>query len=332
MNEVSVRARSLGLMSTAVLAALALAGCSPAGDADTEASPTGAPADLCDAAAPTGDAVEAVDVSGDAGEPSEASFKAPLEFDEPQRLVLDEGEGDPVASGDYLQYAMTAYDAVTGDEIGQLGYGEGELLPSLVSPEALGQFVGCENIGSRLVLALPGTTAQDGTQSNGQIYVFDMLGTTPTAAWGEDQEPKAGMPTVELAKDGAPTVTIPEGAKAPETTELETLKAGDGATVGEGDGVLVQYTGVKLSDGSVFDSSWDRGTPAQFQTTGVVEGFKKALEGQKVGSQVLAVIPPAEGYGASEGHELQKETLVFVVDILATQHIEAAAATDVPAH
>ncbi|MDN3311468.1 FKBP-type peptidyl-prolyl cis-trans isomerase [Microbacterium oryzae] len=319
-------------MSTAVLAALALAGCSPAGDADTEASPSAAPADLCDAAAPTGDAVESVTVEGEVGEPATASFEAPLEFDESQRIVLEEGDGDPVASGDYLQYAMTAYDAVTGDEIGQIGYEEAELLPSLVSPEALGQFVGCENIGSRLVLALPGTTAADGTVSNGQIYVFDMLGTTPTAAWGEEQEPTAGLPTVELAEDGAPTITIPEGAEAPETTELSTLKAGDGATVDEGDAVLVQYTGVKLSDGSVFDSSWESGTPAQFQTTGVVEGFKKALEGQKVGSQVLAVIPPVEGYGEGEINDtdLVGETLVFVVDILATQHV-AAAATETPA-
>lgn len=330
MNEVSVRARSLGLMSTAVVAALALAGCAPSGEAEPEASPTGTPADLCAAAAPTGEAVESVTVDGELGEPSTATFEEPIEVPEAQRLVLEEGDGEPVQSGDYLNYALTAYDAVSGEKVGELGYNEGELLPALVSPESLGQFTGCENVGSRLVLALPSGTDQAGTATNAQIYVFDLLSVTPTAAWGEEQEPTEGMPTVELAEDGAPTVTIPEGAEAPETTELSTLKAGDGATVEAGDMVLVQYTGVKLSDGSVFDSSWDRGTPAQFETTGVVTGFKKALEGQKVGSQVLAVIPPAEGYGASEGNELQEETLVFVVDILATQH-PAPAAEEAPA-
>ena len=65
-----------------------------------------------------------------------------------------------------------------------------------------------------------------------------------------------------------------------------------------GDTVLVHYTGVKWSDGTVFDSSWERGAPASFATTGVVEGFKQALEGQTVGSQVLVVIPPEFGYGA----------------------------------
>lgn len=75
------------------------------------------------------------------------------------------------------------------------------------------------------------------------------------------------------------------------------LKQGDGPTVASGDFVIVQYRGVTWADGKEFDSSWKRGAPAQFQTTGVVTGFKKALEGQKVGSQVLVVIPPAEGYG-----------------------------------
>ena len=98
----------------------------------------------------------------------------------------------------------------------------------------------------------------------------------------------------------------------------------DGAVVASGDEVLVNYAGVKWSDGSEFDASWNGGAPISFPTTGVVEGFKQALEGHKVGSQVLVVVPPAFGYGPSEGHELQKETLVFVVDILAKQTPTAA--------
>ncbi|WP_292813075.1 FKBP-type peptidyl-prolyl cis-trans isomerase [Microbacterium sp.] len=149
-----------------------------------------------------------------------------------------------------------------------------------------------------------------------------MIGVTPTAAWGEEQEPVDGMPTVEIGEDGEPSITVPEG-DAPTDVQLEVLKQGDGAIVEAGDNVLVQYTGVAWSDGSVFDSSWERGAPASFSTSGVVDGFRQALEGQAVGSQVVVVIPPEFGYGASEGHELQDETLVFVVDILATQHLAA---------
>jgi FKBP-type peptidyl-prolyl cis-trans isomerase len=100
------------------------------------------------------------------------------------------------------------------------------------------------------------------------------------------------------------------------------LKKGDGATVQSGDTVLVQYTGVRWSNGETFDSTWDKGgVPTPFATTGVVTGFQKALEGQTVGSQVEVVMTPADGYGEGEINEndLTGETLVFVLDILGTQ-------------
>ncbi|MEK8228164.1 FKBP-type peptidyl-prolyl cis-trans isomerase [Oerskovia sp. M15] len=80
--------------------------------------------------------------------------------------------------------------------------------------------------------------------------------------------------------------------------------------------IIAHYAGYKL-DGEQFEASWDAGTPATFPLTGVIAGWTQGLAGQTVGSQVLLVIPPSLGYGASEGHELQNETLVFVVDILA---------------
>ncbi|WP_323825705.1 FKBP-type peptidyl-prolyl cis-trans isomerase, partial [Pseudomonas aeruginosa] len=64
-----------------------------------------------------------------------------------------------------------------------------------------------------------------------------------------------------------------------------------------GDQVIVQYTGALYDGGTVFDSSWTNGAPAEFATTGVVPGFRKALEGQTVGSQVLVVMPASDGYG-----------------------------------
>lgn len=99
------------------------------------------------------------------------------------------------------------------------------------------------------------------------------------------------------------------------------LKQGDGAEVADGDTVTVQYQGVNWRTGKVFDQSWTRGAPSQFATNQVIKGFTKALVGQKVGSQVIAVIPPDMGYGAagSESAGIKgTDTLVFVVDILAT--------------
>jgi hypothetical protein len=317
-----VRARMSATLSLAAIAALALAGCSGTSTPDDASTPSAsAGADLCAAAAPSGAASDGVTVEGDEGTAPTVTFTSPLEISEVERTVVSEGDGDAVQDGDLISYALSAYDASTGEQLGTLGYAEGELLPQpLTADSVLGSFFGCATVGSRVVTTLPATDSNP----SAAVYVLDLLDVTPLQAWGEDQEPAEGLPTVELGDDGAPTITIPEG-DAPTDLQLETLKLGDGPVVQPGDTVLVQYRGVKWSDGEEFDSTWSKGgQPTSFATTGVVDGFRQALEGQTVGSQVLVVIPPALGYGSSEGNELQNETLVFVVDILATQHAAAA--------
>lgn len=314
-----MRIRPLAALSTVALATILLAGCS-GGSGESPAPTDSAAADLCSAAAPSGAASEAVTVEGEVGAESTATFDFPLEVTELQRTEVVEGEGDPVEAGEFVQYALTAFSAETGEKLGSVGYTEAEILPQQISADnPLGQVIGCAAPGSRFTAAFPATDT-----NAGEVYVFDFLKTVPTAAWGEEQEPVEGMPTVELAESGEPTITLP-GGDAPTEVELEALKLGDGAVVESGDTVLVQYTGVKWSDGTVFDSSWKSGAPASFQTTGVVPGFQQALEGQAVGSQMLVVIPPAAGYGEGEINEsdLVGETLVFVVDILATQRATA---------
>mgnify|MGYP001038557600 CR=1 FL=1 len=311
-----MRIRPLAALSALALSAIVLAGCSGSGTPDASASGSAA---LCDAAAPSGAASDSVGVEGEVGTVSTATFTPGLEVEELERSVLDEGDGDALKDGDYVQYALSAFSADTGERLGDVGYVDGELLPQPVtSDQSIGQILGCATVGSRLALTFPASQDQSGADVAAQVYIVDVLGVTPLAAWGAEQAPVDGFPTVELADNGAPTITLPEG-DAPTAVEIEVLKKGDGATVNSGDTVLVQYTGVKWSDGAVFDSSWDRGAPASFTTTGVVDGFRQALEGQTVGSQVVVVIPPEFGYGAVEGNELQNETLVFVVDILATQ-------------
>lgn len=317
-----MRIRPLASLSLVAAAAFVLAGCSAGGSPSPETSSSesaAAATDLCAAAAPSGAASESVTVSGDAGAAPTLSFTSPLEVTEAERTVVTEGTGDAIASGDLISYAFTAYNADTGEQLGTLGYAEGEVAPAQITPEsALGAFFGCATTGSRIVVTLPASDTNPAA-----VYALDLLSVVPSAAWGEPQAPVEGLPTVELDADGAPTITIPEGVEAPTDVQLETLKLGDGAVVQPGDTVLVQYRGVKWSDGTEFDSSWSRGAPASFPTTGVVDGFRQALENQTVGSQVLVVIPPAFGYGADETSELKDETLVFVVDILGVQHAAA---------
>ena len=173
-----------------------------------------------------------------------------------------------------------------------------------------------------MAFTFPGQTAQDGTTVASQVYVLDFFDRAETQAWGEPQDAPDGFPDVQLGEDGEPTVTIPDGLEVPKETEVATLLKGDGETVTEGDTVFLQYKGVKASDGEEFDSSWSRGAPTALPAAAgsVIEGFAKAMIGQEVGSQVIAVIPKAEAYGTAEGHELQDEDLIFVVDILGTMH------------
>jgi peptidylprolyl isomerase len=102
---------------------------------------------------------------------------------------------------------------------------------------------------------------------------------------------------------------------------VQPLIKGAGPVVQAGQTITVHYTGAIWATGKTFDSSWDSGTPAEFSigTGEVISGWDEGLVGQTVGSQVLLVVPPDKGYGAtgsSDGTISGTDTLVFVVDIL----------------
>jgi hypothetical protein len=314
-----VRIRPLAALSTVALATILLAGCTGA-TPEAEPSPSSSAAsDLCSVAAPEGDVVDAVTVTGEVGESAAAEFATPLEVSSAERTVAIEGDGAAIGDGDYVSYAVAVFDAATGETLQEAGFGDA---PLPAEPIALGsgadQFFGCATEGSRIVMAVP--PAQEG---GAQVFVIDVLGVTPAAEWCAPQEPGESFPSVEWSADAAPTVTIP-ATDPPAEVQLEVLNEGDGDVVQPGDSVTVDYTGVKWSDGTTFDSSWERGEPATFATTGVVAGFKSALEGQKVGSTVVVSMPPVCGYGeaGTSQHELAGETLVFVVDIVETARPE----------
>ena len=316
-----MRNRPLIALSTIAAATLLLAGCAGAEKEEPDAGETNN-GDLCSSAVDTGAASEGVTVEGDFGTVSTATFELGQQVEEAQRTVLTEGDGDKIADGDYVSYALSAFDGESGERLGDAGYAEGELLHAELTADApLGQLIGCASVGSRLSVVFP--TTEDAAA---QFYVLDVLDVVPTAAWGEEQEPTAGMPTVSLAEDGTPSIESPD-AEAPSDRQISVLKQGDGAAVEAGDTTLLQYHGVSWADGETFDSSWANGAPIKIDGNTYVEGFVEALEGQKVGSQVLVVIPPALAYGeeGESDHELAGQTLVFVIDILATLHPAAAA-------
>lgn len=103
-------------------------------------------------------------------------------------------------------------------------------------------------------------------------------------------------------------------------TQVHTLHAGDGPVVPATARVSVCYMGVNGRDGSVFDSSYQRGAPVDFSLTGVVPGFQKAIAGQKVGSTVGVAMTSADGYpdGQPSAGIRPGDSLVFAIKILST--------------
>ena len=99
-------------------------------------------------------------------------------------------------------------------------------------------------------------------------------------------------------------------------TVLESGPAG-GESPTTSDSVLAHYHGT-LSDGTVFDSSVDRGEPMQFGLSQVISGWTEALQLMKVGDKWRLYIPPAMAYGeASPTPDIPPNSaLIFDVELL----------------
>lgn len=103
----------------------------------------------------------------------------------------------------------------------------------------------------------------------------------------------------------------------PSGLQYEVLTEGDGPIPTATDSVEVHYTG-KLIDGTVFDSSVERGTPATFGVTQVIPGWVEALQLMKAGSKWRLFIPSQLAYGPQGAGGIigPNSTLIFDVELL----------------
>lgn len=99
--------------------------------------------------------------------------------------------------------------------------------------------------------------------------------------------------------------------------QYKVLKKGDGKAPTKSDTVRVHYHGT-LPDGTVFDSSKDRGEPIEFPVTGVIKGWTEALLKMKVGDKWMLYIPSDLAYGPQQrSQEIgPNQALVFEVELL----------------
>jgi FKBP-type peptidyl-prolyl cis-trans isomerase len=190
-----------------------------------------------------------------------------------------------------------------------------------------------KKMGSRVLAVLPpkygygssGNSQVGVTGSDTLVFVVDLIKTyakTASASGTHVSNGGGSLPTVTSVAGQAPKVTIPT-SKPPSNLVVTTLIKGSGPPVAKGQEVVAQYVGVNWRTKAVFDSSWTSGAPFGFQIDAspaqIIPGWDTGLLGVPVGSRVLLVVPPKDGYGKSGESSAGikgTDTLVFVVDIL----------------
>lgn len=121
---------------------------------------------------------------------------------------------------------------------------------------------------------------------------------------------KAGKAFLEANKSKPGVVTTASGL------QYTVIKEGTGAKPTSSSVVKIHYTG-KLVNGTVFDSSIERGQPVEFPVGGVIPGFSEALSLMSVGAKYMVYIPQELGYGMQAAGPIPPgSTLMFEIELL----------------
>jgi peptidylprolyl isomerase len=277
-----------------------------------------------------------VTVNGSGDQKPTLKFAKPFAAAATAHRVVAAGSGDKLAKGAKITFDYVVVDGRTGTELGT-SFGAAPIatvLDTKQTAKGLVKSLVGSSVGSRVLIAVAPSEglaanalsrgAKNVKKDDTLLFVVDVksVRTPLKRAAGDAVTPADGLPTVTLnATTGKPSISVPSSATAPSQLVVQPLIKGTGATVASGQNITVHYTGVIWGSGKQFDSSWDRGTPADFQIGAgkVIPGWDTGLVGQTVGSQVLLVVPPDQGYGTngnSQAGITGTDTLVFVVDIL----------------
>ncbi|CAN5186438.1 FKBP-type peptidyl-prolyl cis-trans isomerase [soil metagenome] len=273
-----------------------------------------------------------VTAKGTFGDDPKAEFPTPLVSKKAQLSVATSGDGAAITSADGIDVTISIYVGKTGEALPtQSGPITGVKLRLFVAGGTFPftEALTCATEGSRVVT----------TGTAKELFGPDALGIDPTETLvvvsdvqdrflgkpdGADQVPQAGYPSVSLAPNGQAGLTF-GSSDVPDGLGAIALKQGDGATVKKGDSVIANVTGVIWGGTSTFDSTWDNKAPRTVTAAdldadgvGLVPGLAKAVIGQKVGSQLLVVVSPEDGFGTSTlpAGVTATDTLVYVFDIL----------------
>ncbi len=274
-----------------------------------------------------------ISVSGPTASKPTVDVSAPLYTKTTQFADVVRGDGTVPISSDKQMVVLDValVSATTGQPLVSTAY-NGDQSQAIPLDRWAQQFpaftdaLHCATAGTRVAIAIaPGGVEASSAQSLGLakndalVAVVDVRRVYLGAANGSLVYNSGwGMPAVVRAAGGRPGVIVPAGA-APQDLKIWTLKRGSGEKVTGDKPVMLNYTIVNWTDKSVADTTWDD-TPQVVTLSDKSKGFREAVEGQTVGSQVLAVVPKLDGSTDA------KDTQVIVIDILGIAPAAAPAA------
>ncbi|HEY9565397.1 MAG TPA: FKBP-type peptidyl-prolyl cis-trans isomerase [Nocardioides sp.] len=268
-------------------------------------------------------------VSGAFGTEPKVKTEGDLVRPEVEAEVVTQGDGEALAMGDGLfanLFVHNAYDGKTALSTWETGNREFLELSTESLPGLSKALVG-KKVGSRIVLE---ATARDIFGDYGQpdlfispgdplVLVADVTSRVLKEITGTPGDAKAGTPKI-VAKDDLPSSLDFTGlpAKGPAKAELVTLTEGDGPALTKNSTLVMRYLGQVWGGKKPFDENFTGELkPAPIST--YVSGFSKLLPGVKVGSRVMLILPPGQGYGSKGNKDAGikgTDTIVFVVDVL----------------
>jgi FKBP-type peptidyl-prolyl cis-trans isomerase len=157
------------------------------------------------------------------------------------------------------------------------------------------------------------TTASDTTNSATSLPSSTTSNPSSTSMQSTDPIAAGKAFLAENAKKPG-VVTLPDGL------QYSVIKEGTGPKPTKSQTVTVNYEG-KLIDGSIFDSSYQRGEPISFGVTQVIPGWTEILQLMPVGSTWMVYIPSDLAYGASGAGAAigPNETLIFKIELISAQ-------------
>lgn len=341
----SVRSRNLRLLSAAVLPLVLLTACGDDSAQDGGSSGSSKSTSATPLTVAKSKVASISDASVSTSNPKKPTLKVsktPFRVNETTTKVNKAGTGKKIGNKDITYVSYVAVNGTSGKTI-ESTFGKPNAAFNLGNP---GTFPGLvkalkgKKVGTEMTVAVPPSEGFGG-QGNKKVGVTskdtlifyvkvnDSMPILKEVKGTEKQAPAGkGFPkaTVPKGVSKQAKITIPKTEKKPSKTISHDLITGQGPKLVEGQTILVSYTG-QIWGGKVFDATAKAQgkQPATFQLTtggqqGVIPGYVKGLVGHKVGSRVLIVMPPSDGYGKKGNKQAGikgTDSLVFVVDVLA---------------